>query len=159
VSRNRSIVTLASVCAFVLGLPAFGNAADVKVPRKIGFAKDARAREAIREQCELQTVIPEAVASGSANAELVDGRGNLSFEITEAHGPGGWVFSGPKWLEVSGKLSRGGKTYRFRAKRYSAFDPFGGVCSILQKCGRAIGGDIAAWSESPTDNAEIGDAK
>ena len=103
--------------------------------------------------------MPAAVAENASNAVLVDGRGNLSMQITEVHGPGGWVFSGPKWLEVSGKLSRGGKTYTFRAKRFSAFDPIGGVCTVLGKCGRAIGADIAAWLENPTADAELGDAK
>jgi hypothetical protein len=157
----RTLVTViqAIVCALVLGVPSFASAADVTVSRKIEFAKSASVRSAIQEQCNLQTSIPEAVASNSADAELVDGSGNLNLEITEVHGPGGWIFSGPKWLEVSGKLTRGGKTYSFRAKRYSAFDPFGGVCSILTKCGRAIGSDIATWLQNPTDGAELGDAK
>ena len=158
---SRTIITViqAIVCVLVLSVPRFASAADIEVPRKIDFAKSASVRSAIREQCDLQTSIPAAVASNSSDAELVDGRGNLSLEITAVHGPGGWVFSGPKWLEVSGKLSRGGKTYSFRAKRFSAFDPFGGVCSILTKCGRAIGADIATWLQNPTANAELGDAK
>jgi hypothetical protein len=158
-SRTIISVIQAIVCALVLGVTSFASAADVEVPRKIDFAKSATVRSAIQEQCDLQTSIPEAIASNASGAELVDGKGNLSLEITAVHGPGGWIFSGPKWLEVSGKLSRGGKTYSFRAKRYSAFDPFGGVCSILSKCGRAIGADIATWLESPTADAELGDAK
>jgi hypothetical protein len=159
VPRTLVSVIQTIVCALVLGVPSFASAADVKVPRTIDFAKSASVRSAIQEQCNLQTSVSEAIASNSSDAELVDGSGNLSLEITEVHGPGGWIFSGPKWMEVSGKLSRGGKTYGFRAKRYSAFNPFGGVCSILTKCSRAIGSDIATWLQNPTDGAELGDAK
>jgi hypothetical protein len=56
-------------------------------------------------------------------------------------------------------ISRGGKAYSFRAKRFSAFNSFGGGCSILNKCGRAIGFFIATWLQNPTDGAELGDAK
>ena len=158
---SRTIISVIQtiVCALVLGVTSFASAADVEVPRKIDFAKSATVRTAIQEQCDLQTSVPAAIANNASGAELVDGKGNLSLEITAVHGPGGWIFSGPKWLEVSGKLSRGGKTYSFRAKRYSAFDPFGGVCSILTKCGNAIGADIATWLQSPTADAELGDAK
>ncbi len=158
-SRTRIPVIQAVLFALVLGVPSLAGAADVKVPKKIDFAKSANVRAAIREQCNLQTSIPEAIAINASDAVLVDGRGNLRMEITEAHGPGGWIFSGPKWVEVSGKLSRGGKTYSFRAKRVSALDPFGGVCAILNKCSRAIGADIARWLAEPTANAELGDAR
>lgn len=157
---SRTIIAIQAVSfALILGVPTFAGAADVKVPRTIDFSQSTSVRSAIREQCNLQTVIPAAVADSSANAELVDGRGNLSMEISDVHGPGGWIFSGPKWLEVKGKFSRGGKSYSFRAKRFSAFDPFGGVCSILAKCGRGIGSDIAVWLEDPVTDAELGDAK
>jgi len=159
VSRTIITATQSIVCALVLGVASFASAAEVQVPREIDFAESASVRSAIREQCNLQTIIPEAIASSASDAELVDGNENLSLEITAVHGPGGWIFSGPKWVEVSGKLSRGGETYNFRAKRYSAFNPFGGVCSILNKCGRAIGSDIATWLQNPTANAELGDAK
>jgi hypothetical protein len=152
-------IPFAILCVLTLGLPTLAGAEEVKVPRTIDFAQSASVRQAIRDQCGLQTSIPAAIASSSPGAVLVDGRGDLTFEITEVHAPGGWIFSGPKWLEVSGKLSRGGKSYGFRAKRFSAMDPFRGTCGILAKCGRAIGSDIARWLENPTANAELGDAK
>ncbi len=133
---------------------------DVKVAKTIAYAKNASARQQLRDQCDLQTVIPAAISANSSNVELIDGRGNLRLEITHAHGPGGGAFSGPKWVEVKGSLRSGGKTLSFRAKRYSAFDPFsGGTCGILKKCGRRIGADIAAWLANPTSDAELGDAK
>lgn len=154
---TRSSVALALA---VLLVPAFATAAGVRVPSRIDYAKSATVRKAVRDQCDLQRLIPAAVADSSADALLVDGRGDLDMEITDAHGPGGWVFSGPKWVEVKGTLRRGGKSYSFRAKRFSATDVFsGGTCGILAKCGRALGADIAAWLANPTNNAELGDAQ
>lgn len=129
--------------------------------KSIPFAKTLKVRKAIKNECGLQTVIPRAVAANASNVVLVDGRGDLEIEISDVHGPGGWVFSGPKWVEVKGKLRRGGKVVGdFRAKRMSVADPFaGGTCGILAKCARAIGEDIALWLQEPSFGAEIGDAR
>ncbi|MGI9431059.1 MAG: hypothetical protein ACR2PQ_02540 [Myxococcota bacterium] len=153
----RPILVLA--CTIGICAPSFAGAAEVNVPRTVGFAKGVNVTQAVRNQCELETVVPTAIADASAKAELVDGAGNLRLEITGLHALGGGVFSGPKWMEVSGRLSRGGKHYTFRAKRFSAMDPFGGTCAILGKIARAIGGDIATWLENPVGKAELGDAK
>lgn len=144
----------------VAAAPAAALAEGVTVSRSIGFAPGAGVRQQIVDECKLQTVIPAAVANSAGNVELVDGKGTLDLVISDVHGPGGGVFSGPKWVEVKGTLRRGGKALTFRAKRVSAADPFaGGTCGILAKCGRNIGADIAAWLESPVDGAEIGDAQ
>ena len=137
-----------------------GVASAVTVPKKIDYASGANPSAAVRNQCELQTKIPEAIAANSSDVKLVSGKAALRLEISGIHAPGGWIFSGPKWVEVKGKLRSGGKTLSFRAKRYSAFDPFsGGTCGILAKIGRAIGSDIALWLENPTPDAELGDAR
>lgn len=150
-------VTLALGLVFLAGS---ASAASVKVPKSISFSKSLKVRAAIKNECGLQTSIPAAIVDNASDAELVDGNGNLQLEISDAHGPGGWVFSGPKWVEVKGKLRKGGKTYTFRAKRFSVADPFaGGTCGILAKCGRGIGADIALWLENPTSGAELGDAQ
>jgi hypothetical protein len=148
-------------CLLVATLaPAIAHAGGVTVSREIAYAKAATVREQVRNECGLQTVIPAAIAQNFVDVELVDGRGNLELEITDAHGPGGGAFSGPKWVEVKGTLRRGGKTLDFRAKRFSAMDMFsGGTCGILAKCGRSIGKDIAAWLTNPTPDAKLGDAK
>jgi hypothetical protein len=147
--------------ALVMALtPAIADAGGVTVSREIAYAKGATVREKVRSECGLQTVIPAAIAKNGVDVELVDGRGNLDIEITNAHGPGGGAFSGPKWVEVQGTLRRGGKAVSFRAKRFSAMDIFsGGTCGILAKCGRAIGKDIAVWLTNPTPDAELGDAR
>jgi hypothetical protein len=160
-ARNSTRLARRIVCAALLGalVPVIGAAA-VTVSRELDFAGTANVRAEVRDQCQIETRIPEAIAANSDQVELVDGKGTLAVEITGVHAPGGWIFSGPKWVEVKGRLKSGGKTLSFRAKRYSAFDPFsGGTCGILAKISRAIGSDIAHWVGSPTPDAELGDAK
>ncbi len=151
-TRISSAVALG---AWLLLAPAAVEAA-VSVPKRIDYASTATIRQQVRSECELQTQIPEAIAANASDVQLVDGSANLSLEITEVHAPGGWLFSGPKWVEVKGSL--GDKS--FRAKRFSAMDPFaGGTCGILAKIARALGGDIALWLQNPVEGAELGDAQ
>ena len=158
--RERRRVGGYGLLALVAGMLVPALAAAVTVSREIEFTMAGKLRAELREQCQLQTRIPEAIAANSAEVELVDGEGELALEITEVHAPGGWVFSGPKWIQVNGRLTREGKVLAFRAKRFSAFNPFaGGTCGILASISRAIGSDIAAWLENPTPNAELGDAR
>lgn len=150
--RANSALALGASLFFV---PAAVEAA-ISVQSRIDYASTATVRQQVRTKCELQTEIPAAIAASSSDVQLVDGAANLSLEISEVHAPGGWLFSGPKWVEVKGSL--GDKS--FRAKRFSAMDPFaGGTCGILAKIARALGGDIALWLQNPTANAELGDAQ
>ncbi len=151
-SRAKSALALGASLLFV---PAAVEAA-VSVSNRIDYASTATVRQQVRTECELQTQIPAAIADSSSDVQLVDGPGSLSLEISDVHAPGGWIFSGPKWVEVKGSL--GDKS--FRAKRFSAMDPFaGGTCGILAKIARALGGDIALWLQNPTQGAELGDAQ
>jgi hypothetical protein len=151
-TRSLPALTLGACLLFV---PSTLWAA-ISVPRQIEYGSTATVRSQVRSQCELQTLIPAAIAEHSSDVQLVGGKAQLSLEISEVHAPGGWIFSGPKWVEVKGSL--GGKS--FRAKRFSAFDPFsGGTCGILAKIGRALGGDIAGWLQNPVNGAELGDAR
>jgi hypothetical protein len=136
----RNLLLCASVVLF-----SVAAGAEVTVSKEIAFSKPENVREAIRDQCNLTTIVPDAIASNS-DAKLVDGKGSLSLVISDVHAPGGWIFSGPKWVEVKGSMKQGGETLSFRAKRYSAFNPF-------------VGNDIATWLASPTDGATLGDAK
>ena len=155
-SFTRSAYGLLAITAIATCMPGLAIA-DVTVSKKIPIAKGATVRQDVLEQCEIQTRIPEAIANASEQISLVEGAGSLSVEITDVHSPGGWIFSGPKWVEVKGKLSSG---QGFRAKRYSAFNPFsGGTCGILARISRALGQDVAVWLENPNDGAQLGDAQ
>jgi len=150
-----------AVAAVLLGAGT-AQAASIRVPERIEYASSSSVRDAIQNECALQTMIPQAIARSASNVELVPGKKrDLELAITDAHGPGGGVFSGPKWVEVTGKLRRGSKVVgSFRAKRVSTTDVFaGGTCGILAKCARKVGSDIGAWLQNPTMDAKLGDAK
>ena len=168
---SRIVVLAALVAsASVLSAPRVAAAEATKILRSIPIAANAPVPAAVRDQCQLQSKVPEFIqqAAGSS-VELVDGaldrkKGRvLELEITEVHAPGGGGFSGPKWMSVKGELYDKGKQIgSFRAKRYStggAFAGFKGTCSIIGRCTKAIGADVASWLGAPTPNAELGDAR
>jgi len=168
-SRIAVLIALV-VGALALASPPDAAADTTRILRSIPFAANAAVPAAVRDQCELQTKVPEFIAqSAGSSVELVDGaldrkKGRvLELEITEVHAPGGGGFSGPKWLTVKGELYDKGKQIgSFRAKRFStggAFGGFKGTCAIIGRCTKAVGGDIASWLGSPTPNAELGDAR
>ena len=171
-SHPTRFVALGALVAGAVCLTAqpAGAAETVKIQRSIPFASTAQVPAAVKESCQLQTKVPEFVSqSAGGSVQLVDGALNrkvgrvLEMEITEVHAPGGGAFSGPKWLSVKGELyDRGKQIGSFRAKRYTtggAFGAFKGTCSIIGRCTKAIGEDIAKWLAAPTANAEIGDAR
>lgn len=137
--------------------------ADVQVEPRAPFDPGARASSAVKAECGLEEKVPALVAEAAVGASLGEGGArSLALRITEVQAPGGGMFSGPKWLEVSGTLREGGKTVgSFRAKRVTTGGAFGGggTCGMLTKCARAIAGDVATWLENPTPGAELGDAR
>jgi hypothetical protein len=160
---------LAAAAVAVAALPA-GAAEPVKIQRSIPFASTAQVPPAVRDSCQLQTKVPDFIKqSAGEGVQVVDGALNrklgrvLEMEITEVHAPGGGAFSGPKWMSVKGELFDHGKSIgSFRAKRFTtggAFGAFKGTCSIIGRCAKALGEDIAKWLAAPTPNAEIGDAR
>jgi len=167
--RFAALSSLVVGAVFVAAPPA--DAADtVKVQRTIPFASTAQVPAAVRDQCQLQTKVPDFLSqSAGGRVELVDGALNrkvgrvLEMEIIEVHSPGGGSFSGPKWLTVKGELyDRGKQIGSFRAKRYTtggAFALFKGTCAIIGRCTKTLGQDIATWLASPTATAELGDAR
>src|SRR3990172_1613432 len=153
-----SVVALASLLFASTALAA------THVARTIPIAASAGASGAVQQECQVQTRVPEAIAQGASDVQLVDtpsksGRW-LELEISEIHGPGGGPFSGPKWMAVTGKLHERGQVIgSFRAKRLSTGGFVKGTCATLGGCAQAIGRDVAAWLQAPTMNAELGDAR
>ena len=166
----RVLLLALAAGALVLVTAGAASAQATKVPRSIPYAANAAVPQAVRDQCELQTKVPEFIAaSAGSSVELVDGAVSrksgrvLEMEITEVHAPGGGAFSGAKWMTVNGTLYDRGKSIgNFRAKRFStggAFGGFKGTCAIIGRCSKAIGEDIARWLAAPTANANLGDAQ
>lgn len=87
----------------------------------------------------------------------------LSVKITGLVGPGGGAWSGAKQVTIDGVLTENGKTLgTFKGMRVSGGGTFGaykGTCSILGRCVKALGKDVAGWLKAPTMNARLGDAR
>ena len=143
-----------------------GARAETQVLRAIPYAKGVEVRQAVRDQCQLETKVPGYIAEFGSDVVLVDRLGGgrvLELAITEVHAPGGGGFSGPKWMTVTGTLREGRRVVgTFRAKRFTtggAFAAFKRTCSIIGRCTKAIGRDIAAWLENPGMDSKLGDAQ
>ena len=117
--------------------------------------------DSVRQECGLQTLLPELVEAAGPDVVRVSGvprEGRvLVLSIREVHAPGGGPFSGPKWMVVEAELHEQGKLVATaRAKRMTT-GPFGGTCAHLQKVARAIAVDLGAWLRDPRRGAELGD--
>jgi hypothetical protein len=148
--------------AFAALWPAAAALAAVQVARSIPILPTAGATGAVQQECQLQTLVPQAIQQAAADVTLVDAPAKsgrwLELSISEVHAPGGGLFSGPKWMTVSGKLHDRGKVIgTFRAKRLSTGAR--STCGTLAKIATVLGQDIAGWLSAPSMDAEIGDAR
>lgn len=137
----------------------------------VPFAEDSGASSNVKEECALETRLPQFIAEaakrgvkvvvGPAPEEGAEGK-YLYLEIVHVLGTGGGAWSGPKSVTATGELIENGEVIgSFRSSRYStggAFGGYKGTCSILGRCIKAMGKDIAAWLRSPTMDAHLGDA-
>jgi hypothetical protein len=162
---NRAACRRLAVFGFAAALPcaaaAPAAAQPVTLSDHVTLTGVYGATDAVREQCGLQTLIPELVAAAGPDVRLVEGRAKggrvLELRVAEVHAPGGGPFAGPKWLVVNAELHEGGRVVASaRAKRVTAA-PFGGTCDQLQKVTRAIAVDLGAWLRDPRGAAELGD--
>ena len=91
--------------------------------------------------------------------ESTEGR-VLHVEISSVVGPQGGAWSGAKSVTVEGKLTENGEVIgTFKGNRYSgggAFGGYKGTCSILGRCAKTLGSDIAKWLAKPTMDARLG---
>jgi hypothetical protein len=87
----------------------------------------------------------------------------LTIEIVNVHGTGGGAYSGAKSVVIEGTLQENGKVIgTFEGSRYSGggfWGGFKGTCSILGRCVKALGNDVAIWMENPYKGAKLGDSK
>lgn len=166
--RTHVLVSIGAAAAGLLLLAGAAPAGTgpVKVQRTIPFSEASGASDAVRSECQLETKVPEFLSRYSEDVELVDalpraGGRVLALTITQVHAPGGGAFSGPKILTVEGTLRENGKAVgSFTATRYSgggAFGAYKGTCSIVGRCAKTIGKDIAGWLRNPEDGAHLGD--
>lgn len=142
-------------------LTAAAASAEVQVLKKIPYAAQTGASNAVKEECKLDTLVPEALAAASSDVKLVGKLGGgkqLEVVIRDVHAPGGGIFSGPKWVTLKGTLKQGGKELgSFTAKRNSLSGS--GTCGMLGRSVTAIADDIAEWLKNPSSGANLGDAR
>ena len=163
----RTAVSILSLC-----LPLTGMAAGtLNLQKRAPYEKDLPVPTAVKAECALETKIPEFVeeaAKGNFDTinmiDMPSANGkHLSMKITGITGLGGGAWSGPKHITIDGTLTENGKVVgTFQATRYSgggAFGGYKGTCSILGRCAKALGKDVANWLEQPSMNARLGDAK
>ncbi|UTA48475.1 hypothetical protein L1F30_02765 [Simiduia sp. 21SJ11W-1] len=164
---KTGIILLLATLLACSGVAFAGDA--VQVQRVIGYAENAEVRQAVVDECELQTKIPVFLSKyAKKDVALVDGElaaegRRLELVISNAFASGGGAWSGAKSVTVKGKLYEGEALVGdFIARRYSTggmFGGFKGTCSIVGRCGKAIAKDIAEWLKNPTEGARLGDAK
>lgn len=130
----------------------------------ITYAQDAGVSADVRAECGLETKIPEYIAKSAPGLTpgAAGGSGRvLAMEITQVMGAGGGMWSGPKQIVMSGTLTENGAVIgSFKARRTTtggAWGGYKGTCSLLDRCGEALGGDIGAWLHSPTTDAKLGE--
>ncbi len=170
--RSTTIaMTLTLICAAGLLAPvAHAQKATVTLSRVLEFAEGSGATANVKSECKLETKLPGFVKSYAKGMNIVladdvsestEGR-VLHIEITQVIGPGGGAWSGAKSVGVKGELTENGEVIgSFIALRYSgggAFGGYKGTCSILGRCVKTLGSDIATWLKNPTMDAMLGNA-
>ena len=166
-------VPLALVCVAILLAPAAHTAEKgqvVTMSRELEFAETSGASGKVQAECTLQTRLPQFIKTYAKKMNIVlaeeisdstDGK-VLHVEIVNVIGAGGGAWSGAKSVTVQGELTENSEVIgTFIASRYSGggmFGGFKGTCSILARCIKTLGSDIAKWLANPTMDAKLGNA-
>lgn len=165
----RRMIKILAVTALACAAAQAAHAEDgaVHVVTPVPFSDGSGATGAVKAECTLDTRLPIFIEESAKGVDVVLGKEPaegtvLKLEFTNVMGAGGGAWSGAKSVTVRGELYENGElTGSFTATRFSgggAFGGFKGTCSILGRCIKAIGQDIAMWLRNPTMNARLGDA-
>jgi len=171
-NKNRYIKLFLIAITVITVTAGNAVAAGVQVAATTPFSENGAIREAVKNECQLETKLPHFVKefadSYGIDVTLTENSPNknkgkvLVLEITGVSGGGGGAWSGAKSVQVKGELFENGKPVgNFVASRYSGggmFAGYKGTCSIMGRCVKAIGKDISIWLKNPTKNAHLGDS-
>ena len=169
---SRKAVIHAVILAGSVAMNCSAGAEEIFIQAITPYAENAQVRDAVRQECELDSKLPAFVqqyakANGMAVAlksDSLDTRKGkvLVLEITNVTAPGGGAWSGAKSMSIAGKLYDHGKLVGdFTGSRYSGGGFFGGykgTCSIVGRCSKALGKDVADWLKNPVRDAHLGDS-
>ncbi len=170
--RNVRPILWMLALIFLVVVPFYAGAnGTLNLQKTAAFDKSLSVPDAIRTGCQLDSKLIDFIeSSASADFEkiaLVEdvspnaaGR-TLAVTITGLSGAGGGAWSGPKHLSIAGTLWKDGKVVgTFTAHRVTGGGMWGayrGTCSLLGRCARALGKDVAGWLKNPTMGARLGD--
>lgn len=97
----------------------------------------------------------------SDSAATADSGRVLQLEITDAVSSGNAFIGHRKFVAIKGSLwENGEKVASFDGQRGSGGGVLAGYkssCTVLGRCVKALGKDVASWLANPEDGAELGD--
>lgn len=159
---------LVSLLATLLGSSsATALEGELTILKPIEFGETAIVREEVRDQCQLQTRLPEFIAEYAKQevedivfSESVSDKTPgkvLIVEITDVSETGNFWTGRSGALTIRAELREDGEvigTFRSRrATQGGAFGGYKGRCAFLGRCAKALGRDVAKWLEDPVMDA------
>src|SRR5574337_1437743 len=172
-SRSCSRLTFWCLAALLL-LPApVAAGATLSLQRTAPFDRKLVIPAPVRSECRLETKMIDFIESFAGpdfdKIALVDAASSatpgkaLAITITEVSVEGGGAWSGPKHMTIEGTLWQDGHVAgTFKATRFSgggAWGAYKGTCSLLGRCAKTLGRDVADWLKNPALDSRLGDAK
>ncbi len=148
------------------------SAETISVVSAVPYAEDNRINKKITKECtalgtKLSTFIESFSQKNGIDVTLVDSidtsaQGKvLQVEIVHAVSAGNAFIGHRKHVEIEGTLwENGEKVASFSGQRSSGGGfaaGYKGSCSVLGRCVKTLGKDIAGWLKSPKDGAVIGE--
>lgn len=157
----------------LLPFAGFAGGGNLYLQRAASYEKHLIVPSALRSDCRLDTKIVDFIGSFAGDdfdkITLVDTAAPgmpgklLTVNIIDLSCSGGGAWSGPKYLTIEGTLSQDGKVIgTFTGHRITsggALGAYKGTCSLLARCARTLGKDVAVWLKNPSMGAKLGDAK
>jgi len=168
-NHRIKILALSVVNTALLAASVHAKADTLAVPDVVPFAKSASVPAAVKNECNLGKKLSTYLHTYGAKQfdhvvssnRAPKGAKKLSISMTNVQGRRGGAWSGGKSVQVKGKLTRNGKVLgTFEGLRVSGGGVFGGykgTCSILGRCVKTLGKDVAAWAANPAMNSRLGD--
>lgn len=157
---------------FLLVFSAVISAQSVTMISHVPYDPESKVRNNIKDECtDLGSKLASFTESFAKKKKIEVSLGEsidtsasgkvLEVYITDAiSGGNGWI-GHQKYVAVTGTLYENGKEVAsFTGGRYSGGGAFGGYkgsCSVLGRCTKALGKDIANWLANPEDGASLGD--
>ncbi len=177
--QYRSRITgLLSVVVILVGLTGFALSAHagggtLSLQKTAPFDAGISVTDAVKNECQLETKLvdfTQEFASGEFdkivlvdNASAATPGKAVKIVITDVAGAKGGLWSGPKFVSIKATMWQDGKVVgTLSASRSTSGGMYGGykgTCSLLGRCTKTLGKDVAAWMKDPKMDARAGEAR